>query len=426
MNCMRKISVLLSGFLFCAAPCGAEVVKLKNYELGQWKLDFGLEDWVRVEQKQDFDYNNDVSGNGSLVFQRFILNGRATLNEKYEVFASGVDSRVYSAHIKRTEQEDAFDLRQAYVRANKIAGSRFDLKVGRQVLKYGKARLISGSTWANRESHFDAAVLSYKAEGLYADLLYGSRVRYFDHSFNEWNRHDMLSGAYVGYQKDKSAPLVETYFLTNQNLGSIRTLNRHTVGVRAQATAPGNIVCDLEIPYQFGKSAGIEISAYAVHFDATRSFDTTWKPSVTAAYNMATGDRTPGNRNHTFVPMFQSTHGPYGIMDFFRWQNMREAALEASLTPAKKWTLIPGTNFFWLDSYRDSWYDASGRRLRTMTVGKARHYVGQEASLMAKYDLSPEIKLEAGYAHFFTGDYVKDTGSHDDADWFYFQTSLKI
>jgi len=426
MNCVRNISALLAFFLFCAAPCRAESGKLKNYELGQWKLGFGMEDRVRVEQKKDFDFNEHVQDNGALVFQRFTLAGRATLKDQYEVFASGVDSRVYSAHIKRTDQTDAFDLRQAYMSANKIAGSRFDLKIGRQVMKYGKARLISGSAWGNRENHFDAAVLRYKAEGLYADLLYGSRVRYLDHSFNEWNRHDMLSGAYVGYQKNMDAPLVETYFFSNQNLGSIRTLNRHTVGVRTQATAPGKIVCELEIPYQFGKNAGVEISAYALHFDAARSFHTAWTPTLTATYNLATGDRTPGNRSHTFVPLFQATTEPYGRMDLFRWQNMREAALEGSLTPNKKWKLISATNFFWLDSYRDSWYDSTGRKLRTMTAGKARHYVGQEASLIAKYDLSGPVKLETGYAHFFSGKYVKDTGAYDDADWVYFQANLKI
>jgi hypothetical protein len=318
------------------------------------------------------------------------------------------------------------DLRQAYILANKVAGSPFDLKIGRQVLKYGKGRLISGSAWSNRENHFDVAVLSYKAGGLYADMLYGSHVRYFDHSPNEWNRHDMLSGVYAGYQKEKNAPLVETYFLSNQDLGSIRTLNRHTAGVRAQATAPGNIVCELEIPYQFGKSAGSEVSAYAAHLDASRSFDMAWQPSLVASYDMATGDKTPGNRNHTFVPLFQATHDPYGVMDLFRWENMRDAGLEASLNPAKKWKIIPATNFFWVDSYRDSWYDTAGRKLRTLAVGKARYYVGQEASLLAKYDLSAEVKLEAGYAHFFSGDYIKDTGASDDADWFYFQANFKI
>ena len=34
------------------------------------------------------------------------------------------------------------------------------------------------------------------------------------------------------------------------------------------------------------------------------------------------------------------------------------------------------------------------------------------------------LELEGGYAHFFCGKYVKETGSADDADWFYLQTLI--
>lgn len=428
MNHMRNTAVLLGGFLLCAAQGWAEGGEFKNYELGQWKLDFGLEDRVRVEQKKDFDLNDNVYDNGALVYQRFRLNGRAALEKKYEVFAEGLDARVYSAHVKPTAQTNAFDLYQAYARVNGISGSPVDLKAGRQELQYGKGRLIATTAWANRTNRYDAMVAHYKANGLYADMFYGSRVRVFDRSFDEWNKHDMLDGVYMGYQKEKTSPLFETYFIRNYNADNFHALQRNTVGVRAQATAPGDIVCDMEIPYQFGKTADSHISAYAFHFDASRSFDAAWKPALTAKYNLSTGDRKAGNKmSNTFVPLFQTAHGSYGVMDLFRWQNMREAALEAALTPYRKWKLIPATNFFWLDSYRDSWYDSSGTKLRTMPAkGKARYYVGQELSLLAKYDLSDALKLDAGYAHFFTGEYIKDTGASDDADWFYFQANLKI
>ena len=73
--------------------------------------------------------------------------------------------------------------------------------MGRQELKYGKGRLIWASTWSNRIKRYDAAVAHYKAGGFYADLFYGSRVRYFDHSFDEGNKHDILTGTYMGWRK---------------------------------------------------------------------------------------------------------------------------------------------------------------------------------------------------------------------------------
>jgi hypothetical protein len=40
------------------------------------------------------------------------------------------------------------------------------------------------------------------------------------------------------------------------------------------------------------------------------------------------------------------------------------------------------------------------------------------------YKLFSFLILEGGYAHFFSGKFVKDTGSADDADWFYLQTLI--
>ncbi len=417
----------------CAGAAGAEGLNLKNLTWGEWKTGFGLQDRLRVEQKQNFNLNDDVYDNGGLVFHRIRVNGRMTYKEKYEIFAEGLDGRVYSAHIKPTAQTNSFDLHQGYVRANNIAGLPVDLKAGRQELKYGKGRLLWAATWANRINRFDAAVAHYKNEGFYADLIYGSRVRYFDHSFDEGNKHDILTGTYMGWQKTKTSPLIEGYFLTNLDQGKIRTEDgivrkfvRHTAGLRAQAAMPGDIVCEVEVPYQFGRDGSSDISAYAIHADAGRTFTGAWKPGVNVAYNFASGDKTPGNRLHTFVPLYQSTHEPYGLMDFFRWQNMKEAALEVSLNPVSRLKLISAASFFWLDSYRDYWYDSSGARLRFKSKGKADNYVGQETSLVAKYDLSDTVKLDAGYAHFFSGDYVGDTGARDDADWFYLQAVLKL
>ena len=82
-------------------------------------------------------------------------------------------------------------------------------------------------------------------------------------------------------------------------------------------------------------------------------------------------------------------------------------------------------NFFWLQSRFDSWYNSSGTALRSQTSGERGGFVGDELSLRVYYDFTRNIKWESGWAHFFTGGYVKDSGANDDADWFYTQMSLK-
>jgi len=423
----KNMFILLICLSLSANMAWAEENILKNYHAGNWKIDFGLDERLRGEYRENFDFNASRKDNGNLIFQRLKLNARAVSGDKYEVFLEGMDLQVGSYHIKKTDQADDFDLHQAYLRMNGLAGLPLDVKIGRQELKYGKGRLVWAAVWSNRINHFDEAVLHYKAKNFYADLFSGLRVGYDDNNFNRPNTHEMLNGLYMGYQSDKKSPLVEAYFLSNLDTDSLHNLERLTAGLRIQATILQGIVCDLEVPYQFGKDATRDVRAYAIHFDAGRSFDLPWNPKVNLTYNLATGDKNPGdNKTNTFIPLYQSTHEPYGVMDFFRWQNMQEAAAEITLSPHKKWKIIPATNFFWLENNLDSWYDSSGKKLRTDTTGNAGLYVGQEASLLVKYDLNDNIKLESGYAHFFSGPYVKDTGPNDDADWLYLQFNLKV
>jgi len=392
-----------------------------------WKLEFGAEDRLRAEYRDNFDLKDNVYDTGGLIYQRVRLTAKAASAGKYELLAEVMDMRVANRELPKTAQGDDLDLHQAYGSVKNIAGLPFELKAGRQELKYGKGRLLWSAVWGNRISHFDAAVLKYKSGGLSADFIYGARVSYDEDGWNDPNRHDILGGVYAAYQKAKGEPLFETYFLSNYDSSNMSTLNRRTVGARAAFRLPGAVDCEVELPYQFGKTDGKDISAYAFHFDAGREFKGAWKPRPALAFNLASGDRKAGDtKSNTFVPLYQAPHDPYGITDLFRWQNMREAAVEVALTPGKGFKLIPGANFFWLDNNHDSWYDVTGKKLRTDSTGRTGLYAGHELSLLAKYDVSEAVKLDGGYARFYPGKYAEDTGAHHPVDFLYFQINLKI
>ena len=40
------------------------------------------------------------------------------------------------------------------------------------------------------------------------------------------------------------------------------------------------------------------------------------------------------------------------------------------------------------------------------------------------YEWKKNFKVQAGYSHFFAGDYLSDTGPSDDADFGYLMTSI--
>ena len=105
--------------------------------------------------------------------------------------------------------------------------------------------------------------------------------------------------------------------------------------------------------------------------------------------------------------------------------NMRNPEVSLTLSMTNKLKITPQADFFWLESKFDNWYNSSGGNARTKTSGERGYYVGNELSLRASYDFNKYFKGEAGYAHFFTGGYIKDSGADDDADWVYSQMSLK-
>ena len=393
----------------------------------------GWEERFRYEYKKDFDFNADSKDNGGLFFHRFRLNAKATLGGAAEIFIEGLDAQTGGHQIKATaNQTDDFDLHQAYVNLLNVGGSDLDIKLGRQEFKYGKGRLIGAPTWSNRVRAFDAALAHYDHGGFYGDLLYGQDVKYDDDKFNTSRNEEMLAGTYFGFQQDKSAPLAEGYFLDFIDIKGANDIHRHTIGARLQTKIPAGALIDIEMPFQFGETgtttAGTKtIRAYAFHAEVSQSFaKCPGKPKLTVSYDEASGDKDPNDSvNNTFVPLYQSTHEPYGPMDLFRWQNMRNPEISLAFSPMEKLKVTPQVAFFWLQSKFDNWYNSSGGNVRTKTSGERGYYVGSELSLRASYDLNKNVKLESSYAHFFPGGYVKDSGADDDADWFYTQVVAK-
>lgn len=432
---------ILAGFVFTVvslstlvyAAQAADAVAGNKGEFISWHYKLGVDERFRMEEKRDFNFDKAVKDNGNLFFNRFRFNLMAALADEYlnkwaEIFVDGLDAQTGGYRLKPTaSQTDEFDLHQAYVNFISLAGSDFNVKAGRQELKYGAGRLIAAPVWANIIRSFDAGVIRYACNGFYDDVFYARNVKVSVHAFDKSYPTEVLIGTYFGYQKCTVEPVFEGYYLNLVNTQARNDIHRHTVGARFKARFFCSTNIDIEAPYQFGEDSGRQVRAYAFHADIARSFEALpWKPKISLAYDLASGDKKAGdNVNNTFIPLYQSTHDPYGIMDFFRWENISNPELSATFYPTEKFRFTPQVDFFWLDSVNDSWYNSSGSVVRSKTTGERSSYVGSEVSLRFYYDFSKNISLEAGGAHFFTGSYVKDTGASDGADWAYTQFIIK-
>ncbi len=423
--------ILLSG-LKAGDKAFADTVK-NSGEFLQWQFKLGADERLRYEYRQEFDLDRSRQDMGNLFFHRLKLNATATFSDEYlndvlTVFVEGLDAQTWGYQLKaQANQVDDFDFHQGYVTINNIAGSDLDFTAGRKELKYGNGRLIAQPSWSNRVRSFDAGVLHYDHAGWWGDLLYAQDVKHDDNNFNFSYDGEFVSGFYGGYQKDKVSPLFETYFLTQVIGKTPVTSHRYTVGGRFQSQIWSHALLEIEAPWQFGDTGTQDIRAYAWNVSLSKSFDEAFlKPKVNFEYNVASGDKSPTDtESNTFMPLYQTTHDPYGLIDLFRWQNMREVATGVDLLPTEKFKLRPQVNFFWLESKFDPWVNSSGTTVRSKTGGNREYYVGNEASLRAYYDVTKNIKWETGYAHFFTGEYIEDSGADDDVDWAYTQVTFK-
>jgi hypothetical protein len=172
----------------------------------------------------------------------------------------------------------------------------------------------------------------------------------------------------------------------------------------------------------------LDLNAFAVHVGAGYTFDTYWLPRLGLAYNFGTGDDDPADHNiQTFQNLFPTNHKFYGQMDVFSWQNMHDLEVSLKAQPIKAVSLKAEFHAFWLASTDDVWYRANGTtavRPLNALARNASNYAGSEVDFLAQWNITKNVSVEAGYSHFFAGDYLADTGRADDADCGYVQATI--
>jgi hypothetical protein len=114
-------------------------------------------------------------------------------------------------------------------------------------------------------------------------------------------------------------------------------------------------------------------------------------------------------------------------MDVFSWQNMHDLEVSVKVQPLKSLSLKAEFHAFWLASDDDVWYRANGAaavRPLNALARNADNYAGSEFDFLVQWNVTKNVAIEAGYSHFFAGDYLSDTGPSDDADFGYIQTTI--
>ena len=432
------------------------------------KIVFDLEERVRGEIREnnrDFDSSADDLSDDSWLLNRFRLGVTVKPVSWLKVYGQTQDVReAFSDRpnipgVGSAEGTDAFELRQAYVALGDPKLFPLVLTLGRQVIGYGDGRLVADSKWGNFGRTFDAARLRFEEPKYWAEAFVARPVQIKRYEINDSDSADNLGGVYFSTTlvPKQTTDLYVFYRDKDDNQPDLDPANRvdpqgtwngpaaryATIGARVKSQAGQLNGWDYtaEVAYQVGQlfqtdknSARLEQHAFAVHAVAGYTADKVrWKPRFGLEYDFASGDRDPRDGDsESFQNLFPSNHDKYGFMDEFSWRNIHDLRAQVNAKPIKALDLELDYHAFWLAETTDFWYRSNGySTLRTRTpdgrdvrtIG-ASSFAGHEVDLTATYEFNKNIKVQTGYSHFFAGEYLRDTGAADDADFGYIMTTF--
>lgn len=378
-----------------------------------------------------------------------------------------------------TTSIDNVDLHQAYVDVNHLfedtlGQGTMSFRLGRQELSYGDQRLVSPLDWSNIARAWDALKIVIDPPGapggfkldLFASVIrdtasantgggpvatavndldsrqgfHGLYASFEDlHIAEGWTFQDP-GGAALPVLRPHQLDLYAFYRDLSDDAftaedGKRGNVDEVTLGFRfagkALTTQQGaGLDYSAELVGQVGKFAGDDLLAYGYaltggYTTVLSSLDAT-KLRLGIEYDYGSGDDDPNDGDHgTFDPLFPFGHNYQGIQDTFSWKNGQDLAakVEVALPKALR---IPQVEVqyhaFWLSEDRDGWFNAGLAQIRRDPTGSAGSFVGTELDVTFKYVLvETYATIWAGYARFFPGDYVKDTGDAPDRDFAFAQ-----
>jgi len=83
----------------------------------------------------------------------------------------------------------------------------------------------------------------------------------------------------------------------------------------------------------------------------------------------------------------------------------------------KRWILITKAGFFWRQSIHDGIYGPAINLLRSAGSSTSR-FIGSQIATQAEWEINPHFSWTGNYTHFFTGQFLRDTGPSKDVNFF--------
>ena len=316
-----------------------------------------------------------------------------------------------------SNMRDNFDLRQGYL-ALHAHGVRFI--GGRQELKFGSERLVGISDFTNNARSFDGFDLRVGGAN-HIDFFTSSVVVVQPTSLDKHGAGLTFHGAYATLNRVVPGFSLQP-FLFAATAHAVKDPAGET-GSKAEFTfggeASGRVVHRFDtsgmLAIQRGRYASQSISAEAGFFKVGYILPrVVWESRVGIEYDRATGDdhSQPGTRR-VFDQQYPSNHDAFGLVDLFGFQNITQKRINLDIAPSSPLSVLIQAGSLHLATVNDAIYASAGSSLRPATAGGFPDTkLGYEADFSAKYLISDDLVINAGYGHFFsTSSNVKSAGN---------------
>jgi Alginate export len=362
---------------------------------------------------------------------RYRLSADLHVTRYFRMFAEGKSAFVLDRDLqggRTTSFVDEVDLLNGFADIMIPLGEHADvtLRGGRQELMFGAQRLVGVSDFTNADPRtFEGGRGIIRIEDWTISPFWAQLVVVDKYKFDKSTPDTKLFGIY------STGPLrfvpvnLDVYWLSADNTGAHFNgtpgrERRQTLGARTWGKI-GETHLDFEIEGagQFGTVGRGDIAAGMFTAVLGYTLPIPGLPArIYAEFDYASGDGKPGGDVGTFNQLQPSAHSYLGYMDFIGRQNIISPLAGVSVKPFRDLTLSLQQYFFWRASDRDAIYGTSGAVFRPGT-GTRASYVGAEFDLLATYDFTRHLQVDAGYSHFWAGEFIRKTGPSRDSDFLY-------
>lgn len=311
------------------------------------------------------------------------------------------------------------------------------IRAGRHAFEYTDRRLLARNEWRNTTNNFQGVrtIIGQQKNDWQLDLLALKPVQRFTNKLDEVDHAQNFYGVIGDWRRwSEVVTLQPYYYLLKQDGGEVKYTQNgsaiaanqkidreiHTAGLRAYGVL-GKSGFDYDASYakQWGHQdrlnnagrfiAELDHDAYAYNAEIGYSIKHPWKPRFSAFYGVASGDKNATDgKNERFERLFGFAR-PWSNNDYFQMENLKAPKVRVEFEPQVSWLeglkIDAGYSWYYLDSARDRWNGAGLRDNRGLS-GKD---VGEEVDVRVRFPINKYIGVNLGYAHFWAGDFTKDT-----------------